>query len=73
MIFAIEEIISLVSQTLTLYPGDIIVSGTPDSVGYVRTPPRLLRPGDLVEVSVERIGSVSTPIADSAARRRLLT
>ena len=64
MIFTPETIIALVSQTLTLHPGDVICSGTPEGVGYVRTPPWLLRPGDEVEVEVERLGRLTTPIIE---------
>lgn len=62
MIFELGEVISLVSRTMTLHPGDVIVTGTPEGVGYVRTPPVLLNAGDTVEIDVERIGSVRTRI-----------
>lgn len=68
MIFSIASIISLVSQTMTLHPGDVIVSGTPEGVGYVRTPPWLLGPGDVVEVDIEKLGTLITPIGDHMAR-----
>jgi 2-keto-4-pentenoate hydratase/2-oxohepta-3-ene-1,7-dioic acid hydratase in catechol pathway len=63
MIFEVGEVLALVSRTMTLQPGDVLVTGTPDGVGYVRTPPVLLGPGDAVEVEVERIGSVRTRLA----------
>lgn len=63
MIFELGEVIALVSRTLTLNPGDVIVTGTPEGVGYVRTPPVMLNSGDTVEIEVERIGSVRTTIA----------
>lgn len=62
MIFELGEVLALVSRTMTLNPGDIIVTGTPEGVGYVRTPPMLLGPGDTVTIDIERIGSVTTPI-----------
>ncbi|MGD8165932.1 fumarylacetoacetate hydrolase family protein [Herbiconiux sp. P16] len=62
LIFTVESIIALVSQTLTLRPGDVIVTGTPEGVGYARTPPWFLQPGDVVEIEVERLGVLSTPI-----------
>ncbi len=62
MIFELGEVLALVSRTMTLNPGDVIVTGTPEGVGYVRTPPVLLGPGDTVTIEVERIGSVTTPI-----------
>jgi len=62
MIFEVGEVLALVSRTMTLHPGDIIVTGTPDGVGYVRTPPALLGPGDTVTIDIERIGTVTTPV-----------
>jgi 2-keto-4-pentenoate hydratase/2-oxohepta-3-ene-1,7-dioic acid hydratase in catechol pathway len=68
MVFTVGAILSLVSETFTLHPGDVLVSGTPEGVGYVRTPPWLLQPGDTVEVEVDRLGTLTTPITDSSAR-----
>jgi 2-keto-4-pentenoate hydratase/2-oxohepta-3-ene-1,7-dioic acid hydratase in catechol pathway len=62
MIFPVGEVLSLISRTLTLNPGDVIATGTPDGVGYVRTPPWLLGPGDVVEVEIDRLGTLRTPI-----------
>jgi 2,4-diketo-3-deoxy-L-fuconate hydrolase len=62
MIFGIGEILSFISRTFTLMPGDLVATGTPSGVGYTRTPPWLLQPGDTVDVEVEGIGAVSTPI-----------
>ncbi len=62
MIFELGEVLALVSRTMTLHPGDIIVTGTPEGVGYVRTPPILLNDGDVVTIDIERIGSVSSLI-----------
>ena len=70
MIFSVGTILSLVSETLTLHPGDVLVSGTPEGVGYVRTPPWLLQPGDTVEVEVDRLGILTTPISDASTRSR---
>lgn len=68
MIFSVARIISLISRTMTLHPGDVIVSGTPEGVGYVRTPPWLLHPGDIVEVQIDRLGTLVTPIGGAEAR-----
>jgi 2,4-diketo-3-deoxy-L-fuconate hydrolase len=68
MMFGIGQILAFVSRTFQLLPGDLIATGTPAGVGYARTPPRLLRPGDTVEVEVEGIGGVSTPVVDWDAR-----
>ena len=67
-IFPVGAVISLISQTFTLHPGDIIATGTPEGVGYVRTPPWLLQPGDTVEVEIDRLGTLTTPIAGPEAR-----
>ena len=47
---------------MTLEPGDIIATGTPVGVGYKRTPPLFLRAGDVVEVSIEGIGSIRNEV-----------
>lgn len=70
MIFSVGAVLSLISETFTLHPGDVLVSGTPEGVGYVRTPPWLLQPGDTVEVEVDRLGTLTTPIVDASARAR---
>lgn len=62
MIFEVGELLSLISHTMTLHPGDIIATGTPEGVGYVRTPPWLLTDGDVVEVEVDRLGVLRTPV-----------
>ncbi len=62
LIVGVGAALSRISRTLTLEPGDVLVTGTPDGVGYVRTPPRFLTPGDVVEVEVERLGLLRTPI-----------
>lgn len=56
MIFDIPDIIVDLSSALTLYPGDIIATGTPEGVGLGFNPPRFLKKGDIVECSVEKIG-----------------
>ncbi|KRF24383.1 fumarylacetoacetate hydrolase family protein [Phycicoccus sp. Soil803] len=55
-IFPIARIIAYLSSFLTLQPGDVIATGTPQGVGAKRTPPMWLNPGDEVEVEVERVG-----------------
>lgn len=56
MIFDIPFVISFLSATMTLLPGDVISTGTPAGIGSVRQPPVLLKPGDTAEVTVERVG-----------------
>ena len=68
MIFTVGDLLSRISQTLTLNPGDVLATGTPEGVGYVRPPPWYLQPGDVVEVEVERLGSIRTPVVGSSER-----
>ncbi|MCS7369195.1 MAG: fumarylacetoacetate hydrolase family protein [archaeon GBS-70-058] len=58
MIFGIEDLVSHLSQDMTLMPGDVILTGTPSGVGFRRNPPVFLRDGDVVEVHIEGIGSI---------------
>jgi 2-keto-4-pentenoate hydratase/2-oxohepta-3-ene-1,7-dioic acid hydratase in catechol pathway len=68
MIYSIAETLSLISRTLTLRPGDILATGTPSGVGYARTPPRLLHPGDSVEVEIEHLGVLRNTIVPNGHR-----
>jgi acylpyruvate hydrolase len=63
MIFSVAQLIAYVSQALTLQPGDLIATGTPSGVGGARKPPRWLREGDTVRVSITGLGVLETPIA----------
>jgi 2-keto-4-pentenoate hydratase/2-oxohepta-3-ene-1,7-dioic acid hydratase in catechol pathway len=63
MIFKIPYLVSYISQSLTLEPGDIISTGTPEGVGVGRTPPVFLQAGDTVSVTVEKIGTLTNPVA----------
>lgn len=56
MIFSVDVIVSYLSQIMTLHPGDIIATGTPAGVGVGMTPPKFLRAGDQVELSIEKLG-----------------
>lgn len=62
MIFGVPEIVSFISQTITLEPGDVIATGTPPGVGFSRTPPVFLQDGDEVTVTIDRIGSLRNPV-----------
>jgi 2-keto-4-pentenoate hydratase/2-oxohepta-3-ene-1,7-dioic acid hydratase in catechol pathway len=62
MIFPVGKILSYFSVVLTLNPGDVIATGTPDGVGFKRTPPRYLHPGDNIRVEIDKVGSVGNPI-----------
>ena len=62
LIFGIDRVVSFLSETVTLEPGDVIATGTPPGVGFARKPPVFLKPGDVVEVEVERLGVLSNPV-----------
>lgn len=60
MIFDIPTLISFISETITLEPGDVIATGTPPGVGAGQDPPRFLQSGETVVVEIERVGRLST-------------
>ena len=62
LIFNVPALVSHISQTMTLEPGDVISTGTPSGVGYVRNPPIFLKHGDIVEIEVEGIGVLRNPV-----------
>jgi 2-keto-4-pentenoate hydratase/2-oxohepta-3-ene-1,7-dioic acid hydratase in catechol pathway len=64
MIFDIPAIIEHVSEFIELEPGDVIPTGTPSGVGFTRTPPRFLVPGDTVRVEVSSLGVLENPVVD---------
>lgn len=66
MIFNIPAIIEFLSGSTTLVPGTVILTGTPHGVGMAARPPRWLRVGDMVTISIEGIGSLSNPVAEEA-------
>jgi 2-keto-4-pentenoate hydratase/2-oxohepta-3-ene-1,7-dioic acid hydratase in catechol pathway len=66
MIYPVDAIIEWVSKGMTLLPGAIIASGTPDGVGFARTPPEFLKPGDVMETEVEGIGTLQNRIVLAA-------
>ncbi|MGJ9413734.1 fumarylacetoacetate hydrolase family protein [Aeromicrobium sp. CF4.19] len=69
MVYTVGDTLSLISRTFTLHPGDLLATGTPSGVGYSRTPPWLMQPGDVVEVEVERLGVLrNTVVARSTGR-----
>lgn len=62
MIFKVAHLVSYLSQGITLEPGDVIATGTPDGVGIFRKPPVLLKPGDVFEVKIEKLGTLRNPV-----------
>jgi hypothetical protein len=61
MIFSVAELVSYITKTIALEPGDVIASGTPRGVAMGHAQPRYLQPGDTVEVEVEHIGTLTKP------------
>ena len=62
LIFDVPKLVSYFSHNFTLYPGDLIATGTPAGVGFTRKPPVYLQDGDIVEVEIERIGRISNRV-----------
>ena len=62
MMFGVAQTIALLSDCMTLEPGDVLVMGTPAGVGYARTPPVWLKAGDLIEVEIDQLGLLSNPV-----------
>ncbi len=69
MVFDVASLIAIISEAITLEPGDVIVTGTPAGVGAARKPPLFMKPGDVCEVEVEGIGLLVNPIAQEEAAR----
>ena len=63
MLFPVRRLIEFITSVITLRPGDIIATGTPAGVGHARKPPVYLKPGDEVEVEVEKIGILRNSFA----------
>jgi 2-keto-4-pentenoate hydratase/2-oxohepta-3-ene-1,7-dioic acid hydratase in catechol pathway len=64
LIFKPRELVEFIGETCTLEPGDLILTGTPQGVGFAMDPPRFLSPGDVVRCEVEGLGAIEHPIAD---------
>jgi acylpyruvate hydrolase len=62
MVFGVARTISLLSECLTLEPGDVLVMGTPGGVGYARTPPVFMKAGDTIDIRIEGIGVLSNKV-----------
>jgi acylpyruvate hydrolase len=63
LVFGIDQLVEFISQTNTLQPGDLILTGTPSGVGQAMDPPQFLKPGDVVKIEIERLGSIEHPVA----------
>jgi len=64
MIFDVPEIIHQLSSGFTLLPGDVIMTGTPEGVGYAMQPPQTMKAGDVMELTIERIGTLTNTVSD---------
>jgi 2-keto-4-pentenoate hydratase/2-oxohepta-3-ene-1,7-dioic acid hydratase in catechol pathway len=67
MLFDVKETIALLTECLTLEPGDLIVMGTPGGVGHARKPPVFMKHGDVCEIEIEQVGLLRNPIVDDGA------
>jgi 2-keto-4-pentenoate hydratase/2-oxohepta-3-ene-1,7-dioic acid hydratase in catechol pathway len=63
-LWGVAETIVLISECMTLEPGDVVITGTPAGVGYARTPPVFMKPGDICEIEIESIGVLRNTIQD---------
>jgi acylpyruvate hydrolase len=63
LIFSVPELIAFISQTCTLHPGDLILTGTPAGVGLGQSPPEFLASGDVVRIEIERLGAIEHAVA----------
>jgi acylpyruvate hydrolase len=66
LVFPVRSLIAILSECMTLEPGDVVVTGTPSGVGYVRTPPVFMKAGDVVEVHVPGVGKLINTVQDEA-------
>ena len=57
------ELIAFISETCTLHPGDLILTGTPSGVGLGLQPPQFLTSGDVVRIEIERLGAIEHAVA----------
>jgi 2-keto-4-pentenoate hydratase/2-oxohepta-3-ene-1,7-dioic acid hydratase in catechol pathway len=68
LIFGVDELIAYMSQVFTLEPGDLIFTGTPPGVGMARKPPVWLKPGDVVEVEIDHLGTLKNTVVAESGR-----
>jgi 2-keto-4-pentenoate hydratase/2-oxohepta-3-ene-1,7-dioic acid hydratase in catechol pathway len=64
LIFPMAKLIEILSECMTLLPGDVIITGTPSGVGYVRRPPVYMKPGDVIEIEAKGLGILRNTIED---------
>ena len=67
LVFPVPKLIAILSEGMTLEPGDVVVTGTPSGVGFARNPPLWMKHGDTIEVEVEGLGRLVCTVRDEAA------
>jgi 2-keto-4-pentenoate hydratase/2-oxohepta-3-ene-1,7-dioic acid hydratase in catechol pathway len=67
LVFPVRQLITILTECLTLEPGDVVVTGTPAGVGYARKPPIWMKHGDTVEIEVEGLGKLTNTVQDEVA------
>lgn len=65
MIFSVPFLVSYISRISTLEPGDVILTGTPEGVGYARKPPVYMKDGDVITIEIDGLGTLTNPLADA--------
>jgi 2-keto-4-pentenoate hydratase/2-oxohepta-3-ene-1,7-dioic acid hydratase in catechol pathway len=68
MMYSIAELISIISNYLSWQPGDIMMTGTPPGVAYGMKPPRYLKPGDVMEARIEKLGAQRSTVVPYRSR-----
>jgi 2-keto-4-pentenoate hydratase/2-oxohepta-3-ene-1,7-dioic acid hydratase in catechol pathway len=63
-LWGIVETLVLITECMTLEPGDVVITGTPAGVGYARKPPVFMKQGDIIEIEIDGIGVLSNPVVD---------
>ena len=66
-LFNVAQVLVIMSEVMTLEPGDVIITGTPAGVGYARKPPIFMKAGDICEIEVEGIGILLNTIANEVS------
>jgi 2-keto-4-pentenoate hydratase/2-oxohepta-3-ene-1,7-dioic acid hydratase in catechol pathway len=67
LVFSVRQLVAWITQGTTLDAGDVILTGTPSGVGAARVPPRFLADGDVVEITIERVGTLRNPVIRAQA------
>jgi acylpyruvate hydrolase len=66
-IFPVAQVVEILTECMTLEPGDVVLTGTPSGVGYARKPPVFMKPGDTVSVTIEGLGTLENTVEDERA------